>query len=286
MEASSFQAYQVKVEYGFERWINFLVDVSGVYCGNYKFGNLADDIVNRCPSLSHLNTANIRIRHEDDEGCYINLNFGDEYGFRDMWNNAKTVSDREYRRIKIKACEINSPCGIAGNMVKNSVVPEKTRESASTCFVQDEPAYSQTQRHHPLSTMKPRQLYVSSDNEANHDYEELFTKRGKKLKFFPDDSERESQSELSVATDSTYALKTPVERLFVNLENDITNISQEIEDHNADLKSLKDAVNSARTRNNGGLSVCMWSVSSTRWTHEKELHTRSVFKRHVLWYHR
>ena len=79
-----------------------------------------DDIVQRCPAISHLNSANIRIRYQDGEGSYINLIFGDEYGFRDMWDNAKNVPDREYRRIKIKACEIDSPCTVRGNVQSTS----------------------------------------------------------------------------------------------------------------------------------------------------------------------
>ena len=91
---------QVKVEYGPEKWVNFFVAMSKISSGGYTFVNLVDDIVQRCPAISHLNSANIQIRYQDDEGSYINLIFGDEYGFRDMWDNAKNVPDREYRRIK------------------------------------------------------------------------------------------------------------------------------------------------------------------------------------------
>ena len=94
---------QVKVEYGPEKWVNFFVAISKISSGGYTFVNLVDDIVHRCPAISHLNSANIRIRYQDDEGSYINLIFGDEYGFRDMWDNAKNVPDREYRRIKNKS---------------------------------------------------------------------------------------------------------------------------------------------------------------------------------------
>ena len=83
--------------------VNFFVAISKISSGGYTFVNLVDDIVHRCPAISHLNSANIRIRYQDDEGSYINLIFGDEYGFRDMWDNAKNVPDREYRRIKNKS---------------------------------------------------------------------------------------------------------------------------------------------------------------------------------------
>ena len=112
--------FQSKVEYGHERWINFFVDANNVFGGQYKFGDLVSDILNRCPSLSHFTQYNIRIRYQDDEGSYVNLDFGDEPGFAEMWANAKRVPDREYKRVKIKACEIYSPCGIIAPNVENT----------------------------------------------------------------------------------------------------------------------------------------------------------------------
>ena len=102
--------FQVKVEYGHERWINFFLDANSVYARQYKFEYLVSDILKRCPSLSHMSQYNIRIRYEDDEGSYVNLDFGDESGFLEMWANAKRVPDRENKRVKTKACEINSLC--------------------------------------------------------------------------------------------------------------------------------------------------------------------------------
>ena len=37
-----------------------------------------------------------------------------------MEANAKRVPDRQYNRVKIKACEINSPCGIIAPNVENT----------------------------------------------------------------------------------------------------------------------------------------------------------------------
>ena len=87
--------FQLKVEYGHERWINFFVDANSVYAGQYKFDDLVSDILKRCPSLGHLSQYNIRIRYEEDEGSYVNLDLGDEAGFLEMWANAKRVPERE-----------------------------------------------------------------------------------------------------------------------------------------------------------------------------------------------
>lgn len=51
----------------------------------------------------------MRLRYMDDEGNYVNIDYGDESGYKDMWTNAVSVQDREYKRIKLKASELNSP---------------------------------------------------------------------------------------------------------------------------------------------------------------------------------
>ena len=104
-------SFQVKVEYSQDKFINFFVDVVSVYSGTYTFVNLVDDITSRCPSLSYLDPFTIRIRYEDDEGSLINLQYGDNNGYIDMWNNAMSVADRDYKRLKLKAAEIDSPAG-------------------------------------------------------------------------------------------------------------------------------------------------------------------------------
>ena len=90
---------QVKVEYGYEKWLNFFVNIRRIFNGDYKFFDVVDDIIQRCSALSHLNACNIRIRYQDDENSYINSNYGDDEAFQDMWTNACVVADREYKRI-------------------------------------------------------------------------------------------------------------------------------------------------------------------------------------------
>ena len=229
---------QVKVEYGPEKWVNFFVAISKISSGGYTFVNLVDDIVQRCPAISHLNSANIRIRYQDDEGSYINLIFGDEYGFRDMWDNAKNVPDREYRRIKIKACEIDSPCTVRSN-VQSTSAATVTRKQVEKPNVK-----------------KPRQLYSTPEKD---DYEYLSDERKKKIKSYSDQSKAESRdgSSKSDSIVGTYGLiKTPVERLFDNLEGDISKISRQIESKEAELQCFNDSVKTALIRNDGTLPVC------------------------------
>lgn len=193
--------YQIKVEYGHERWINFFVDASNVYSGQYRFSDLVSDIVRRCPSLSHLTEYTIRIRYEDDEGSYVNLVFGDECGFRDVWANAKRVPDREYRRLKIKVSEMNSPCGVANVEKTSSLVAKQSLRPS---------------QRSSTSTIQPRQLYSFSIDETDKSYEELFSERGKKMKGFSDDSD--SDSEISELSTDKSTIKTPLQRLLEGLE--------------------------------------------------------------------
>lgn len=76
---------------------------------SYSFTNLVEDITSRCSNLSYLNPLTIRIIYQDDEGSLINQQYGDDAAFCEMWNKARVVTDRDYKRIKIKACEADSP---------------------------------------------------------------------------------------------------------------------------------------------------------------------------------
>ena len=89
-----------------------------------------------------------------------------------MWANAKRVPDREYKRVKIKACEINSLCGIIAPNVENT---NKTMLLASS---------KQSRQRKSSSTMQPRQLYMSSFDKTDKNYEDLFDERGKKQRVF------------------------------------------------------------------------------------------------------
>ena len=128
--------YQIKVEYAERKWISFLVNVLDVQNGNYNFTSLVADITKRCPSLSYLTSTTMRLRYLDDEENYVNIDFGDECGFQDMWANAVQVEGREYKRLKIKAGELNSPY----------MISDATKKSTATKAIQ--PALTQTSRKH------------------------------------------------------------------------------------------------------------------------------------------
>jgi len=104
----------VKVEYtglqgDKQKWISFMVSASSVNSGQYAFRNLVQDITQRCTSLDFLNERTMRIRYLDDEENWINLNFDDERGFTEIWQCARMVPEREFKRIKLRAGVLGSP---------------------------------------------------------------------------------------------------------------------------------------------------------------------------------
>ena len=57
------------------------------------------DTTGRCPSLLHLTTTTIRLRYCNDKGNYVNINYGDDKGYRKMWNNAIAFNKAELQSI-------------------------------------------------------------------------------------------------------------------------------------------------------------------------------------------
>lgn len=236
---------QVKVEYGYEKWLNFFVNVGRIFNGEYNFSDLVDDIIQRCSALKHLNACTIRIRYQDDEDSYINLNYGDEEAFRDMWMNARNVADREYKRIRIKACEIDSPCSI-------SVAKDKTSVSGLS-------PSSVVNNSNKRIAKKPRQLFT--DSSKCGDYEELSAERKKRTKIdccmeTVSQAEREVQS-LTIDDESSVSpVKTPMDRLLNSLETKIRTLSEDLESKETALTHLNDTIENALSLNDGNLQVC------------------------------
>ena len=234
---------QVKVEYGLEKWLNFFVNVGRICNGEYKFSDLVDDIIQRCSALKHLNKCSIRIRYQDDENSYINLNYGDDEAFRDMWTNARSVPDREYKRIRIKATEIDSPCNI-------SVAKPKEKTSVSG------PSPSSANKQ---NTKKPRQLFAGSTNCG--DYVELSAERRKRTRIDSctetfSHAEREIQS-LTIDDESNVSqMKTPMDRLLNNLKTTINILSEDLESKETALTELNNLVENALSQNDGTLPIC------------------------------
>ena len=121
--------YHVKVEYtgtqgNGEKWISFMVSASKVNCGQYSIASLVHDIKSRCPSLDFLNERAMRLRYLDDEDSWINLNFDDLRGFIELWQCARVVPDREFKRVKLRAGVLGSPvqAAVSSSSTSSAVV--------------------------------------------------------------------------------------------------------------------------------------------------------------------
>ena len=57
---------------------------------------------------------NMRLGYLDDEDNWINLNNDDDRGFQEFWQSARTVPEREFKRIKVKA-------GVLGYLIPRGI---------------------------------------------------------------------------------------------------------------------------------------------------------------------
>ena len=107
-----------------QKWISFMVSASKVNCGQYSFASLVHDIKSRCPSLDFLNELTVRLCYLDDEDSWINLNFDDFRGFTELWQCARVVPDREFKRVKLRAGVLGSPvqAAVSSSWTSSAVV--------------------------------------------------------------------------------------------------------------------------------------------------------------------
>ena len=95
-------ALQVKVDYGGERFATFLLR-------NVTYETLLQSIRTNCSALANLGQESIRLRYKDEDGDVVNISPDDSFAFSEMLRTAKQVGDRDYKKIYIKAHEVNSP---------------------------------------------------------------------------------------------------------------------------------------------------------------------------------
>ena len=78
---------------------------------NVSYGALASSIRKNCfLFFAHLDADKIRHRYRDEDGDMVNVCQADLFAFSEMLRTAKEVKDRDYKKILIRANEIDSPC--------------------------------------------------------------------------------------------------------------------------------------------------------------------------------
>ena len=66
-----------------------------------------DELFSSCSPC--LGQESIRLRYKDEDGDFVNISPDDPFAFSEMLRMAKQVGDRDYKKIYIKAHEVNSP---------------------------------------------------------------------------------------------------------------------------------------------------------------------------------
>ena len=103
--------FQVKVEYGKDKFVKFYVEadvVDGIVL-NYSFSSLVEDIRRTCGSLRHHTSSTLRVRYKDEDGDFVNLNEEDTDNFQEMFVRASSVDEGLYRKIILRVSELDSP---------------------------------------------------------------------------------------------------------------------------------------------------------------------------------
>ncbi|XP_015762055.1 PREDICTED: uncharacterized protein LOC107341151 [Acropora digitifera] len=103
--------FQVKVEYGKDKFVKFYVeaDVVDGIVANYSFSSLVEDIRRTCGSLRHHTSSTLRVRYKDEDGDFVNLNEDDTDNFQEMFVRASSVDEGLYRKIILRVSELDSP---------------------------------------------------------------------------------------------------------------------------------------------------------------------------------
>ena len=103
--------FQVKVEYGREKFVKFYVeaDVVDGKVQRYSFSSLVEDIRRTCGSLRHHTSSTLRIRYKDEDGDFVNLNEDDTDNFQEMFVRASSVDEGLYRKVLLRVSELDSP---------------------------------------------------------------------------------------------------------------------------------------------------------------------------------
>ena len=103
--------FQVKVEYGQDKFVKFYIeaDVVDGIVQKYSFSSLVEDIRRTCGSLRHHTSSTLRIRYKDEDGDFVNLNEDDTDNFQEMFVRASSVDEGLYRKILLRVSELDSP---------------------------------------------------------------------------------------------------------------------------------------------------------------------------------
>ena len=148
--------FQVKVEYGREKFVKFYVeaDVVDGKVLRYSFSSLVEDIRRTCGSLRHHTFSTLRIRYKDEDGDFVNLNEDDIDNFQHMFVRASSVDETEHMQ-KLDPRSLESSFANAAN-------PERSPLD----YVKAELAENVQLKNVLLSSAKEELVKATAQNEA------------------------------------------------------------------------------------------------------------------------
>ena len=126
--------FQVKVEYGQEKFVKFYIetDVEDGIVQKYLFSSLVEDIRWTCGSLCHHTSSTLWIRYKDEDGDCVNLNEDDTDNFQEMFVRASSVDEGLYRKILLRVSELDSPVVQPLNLAKRRKLQEMSTSASES----------------------------------------------------------------------------------------------------------------------------------------------------------
>ena len=235
--------YLFKLEYNNEKFSTFFVNLHEKY--DYNFVDLTNDIKANVRSLQYVTPNTIRIRFKDDDGDFVNLSYGDQEMFKEMFEAAVAVKDREHKKIYLKVSQLDSPVLDPHPKSKQAAVKvtsnEKNANDPNT-ELPDHPLNESQRRPsvHPAARSKLSSKLVGLD--CSDDDDEEFYDRIKPTQ--------------SVPAQSTTGL-SPLERYMKKLNENKREQELKVANLKDELRTVDDKLQQAKCNNDRGQgNVC------------------------------
>ena len=168
--------YLFKLEYDNEKFSSFFVNLYEKK--DYNFADLTNDIRSYVRSLQYVTPSTIRIRFKDDDGDYVNLSYGDGEMFKEMFETANPVKDRDYKRIYLKVSQLDSPVLNPLPKSKHAAVKVNEENGDNPKMEPSSPIFDKSQRRRPMLTAARSKLSSrfldGIDDEDEDDDEEYY----------------------------------------------------------------------------------------------------------------
>jgi hypothetical protein len=169
--------YLFKLEYNDDKFSTFFVNLYEK--NDYNFMDLTNDIKANVRSLQHVTPTTIRIRYKDDDGDFVNLSFGDIEMFKEMFESANHVKDRDYKKIYLKVSQLDSPVLDPLPKSKHAAKINEDDVDKNPNTELPDPIFNESQRRPPMHTaarskLSSKFIGVTEDQFEDEEAEERY----------------------------------------------------------------------------------------------------------------